>query len=375
MPAVKIYSSCSRGENRWLEENHSLLFQILLNDFCYRWFPIFYQFLLYSKETWLYILTYIHTYIYTYIYIYSLFLILSSITFRLKWSSDWLEIPELHGRTALLIHSKCNSLHLLTPNCPSLPLPPPSPLATTGLFSMSMSLLLFCRWVHLHHIPFCRSFSRSLVSPSSAQVLLSFLPHLVSLLLPALDEKGGDIRGNARDSQKVEGGSLWVDTGWASTQRKARLPWPLQRLFHIVFNHQRSLCKSRCWGSWVGSVLIFMNFPNPAPYFFLWSLGSTVRMLLCGWPSYGCPRKIFLFLTFSFKQWGCQCWKHKFRSIALGVCLLVSRFVYQKSSWKIMELNAFLGGGSSMWVFLFTLPPVSAWVVLLSVSSSSLAHS
>ena len=119
----------------------------------------------------------------------------------------------------------------------------------------------------------------------------------------------------------------------------------------------------------------FYPFPNPAPYFFLWSLGSTVRMLLCGWPSYGCPRKIFLFLTFSFKQWGCQCWKHKFRSIALGVCLLVSRFVYQKSSWKIMELNAFLGGGSSMWVFLFTLPPVSAWVVLLSVSSSSLAHS
>ena len=58
-----------------------------------------------------------------------------------------------YSRTSLLIHSKCNSVHLLTPNSQSLPLlPAPSPLATTGLFSMSVSLFLFCRQVHLCHM-------------------------------------------------------------------------------------------------------------------------------------------------------------------------------------------------------------------------------
>ena len=37
----------------------------------------------------------------------------------------------LHSRSSLLIHSKYNSLHLLTPNSPSTPLPSPTPLATT----------------------------------------------------------------------------------------------------------------------------------------------------------------------------------------------------------------------------------------------------
>ena len=59
----------------------------------------------------------------------------------------------LYSRISLLIHSKCNSLHLLTPNSPSIPLPFPSPfpLATTSLFS-SVSLFLFCREVRLCHI-------------------------------------------------------------------------------------------------------------------------------------------------------------------------------------------------------------------------------
>ena len=34
----------------------------------------------------------------------------------------------LYGRILLFIHSKCNSLHLLTPNSPSTPLLPPFPL-------------------------------------------------------------------------------------------------------------------------------------------------------------------------------------------------------------------------------------------------------
>ena len=38
---------------------------------------------------------------------------------------DWTESPVLNSWTSLLIHSKCNSLHLPTPNSPSLPLPLP----------------------------------------------------------------------------------------------------------------------------------------------------------------------------------------------------------------------------------------------------------
>ena len=40
-------------------------------------------------------------------------------------------------------------LHLLTPNWQSFLLPPLSPLATTSLFSVSVSLFLFCRSIHL----------------------------------------------------------------------------------------------------------------------------------------------------------------------------------------------------------------------------------
>ena len=58
---------------------------------------------------------------------------------------DWIEFPVLYSRTSLLIHPKCNSLHLLTPNSQSIPLSPTSPLATTSLLSMSVRLFLFCR--------------------------------------------------------------------------------------------------------------------------------------------------------------------------------------------------------------------------------------
>ena len=35
---------------------------------------------------------------------------------------DLIQFPVLYSRTSLLIHSKCNSLHLLTPNSQSIPL-------------------------------------------------------------------------------------------------------------------------------------------------------------------------------------------------------------------------------------------------------------
>ena len=41
-------------------------------------------------------------------------------------TSDWIQFPVLYSKTSLLIHSKCNSLHLLSPKCsPSHSLPFP----------------------------------------------------------------------------------------------------------------------------------------------------------------------------------------------------------------------------------------------------------
>jgi len=40
---------------------------------------------------------------------------------------DWTQFPVLYSRTLLLIHSKCNSMYLPTPNSLSIPLFPPSP--------------------------------------------------------------------------------------------------------------------------------------------------------------------------------------------------------------------------------------------------------
>ena len=65
---------------------------------------------------------------------------------------DWIQFPALYSKASLHILSKHNSLHLPNPNSPSIPLLPPSSLAPTSLFSLSVSLFLFCREVHLYHI-------------------------------------------------------------------------------------------------------------------------------------------------------------------------------------------------------------------------------
>ena len=54
----------------------------------------------------------------------------------------------LYNRTLLFIHPIYNSLHLLNPNSQSFPFP----LATTSLFSMSVSQFLDHRYVHLCHL-------------------------------------------------------------------------------------------------------------------------------------------------------------------------------------------------------------------------------
>ena len=57
----------------------------------------------------------------------------------------WIYFSVLYSRTLLFIHSMYNHLHLLTPTSDSTPSLTPSPLATTSLFSMSVSLFLFQR--------------------------------------------------------------------------------------------------------------------------------------------------------------------------------------------------------------------------------------
>ena len=76
----------------------------------YSWFKLFCQFLLTAQ--------------WPVIHIYTLFshcLPSSSVT------RDWISFPVLLRRTSSHIHSACNSLHLLTPNSPSIPLPPLPP--------------------------------------------------------------------------------------------------------------------------------------------------------------------------------------------------------------------------------------------------------
>ena len=58
-----------------------------------------------------------------------------------KWPSHT-QFPMLYSRVPLHIHLKDNSLHPKTPNCPSIPLPPCSPLGTTSL--LSLARICFC---------------------------------------------------------------------------------------------------------------------------------------------------------------------------------------------------------------------------------------
>ena len=68
--------------------------------------------------------------------------------------SDQTQFPVLHSRISLLIHSKGNSLDLLTPCSPTTPLPPPSPLETTNQFCKSTIFFSVQRFIcALYQIP------------------------------------------------------------------------------------------------------------------------------------------------------------------------------------------------------------------------------
>ena len=129
----------------------TILFKMYLFLFKYNWFTILQQFLQCGKVTLFYICMYIHTHTYIYIYTHIYLIFLYSFP---SWSipGEWIQFPVLYSRILLFIHSKCNSLRLLTLSPQSIPLPLSSRLVTRSLSSMSGSLSLFCRLVHLCHI-------------------------------------------------------------------------------------------------------------------------------------------------------------------------------------------------------------------------------
>ena len=72
----------------------------------------------------------------SFIHIYTSFLIFFSIMVYHRILS---RVPVLYSKALLFIHPIYNSLHLLTPNSQSTPPHPPSSLASTSRFSMSVS--------------------------------------------------------------------------------------------------------------------------------------------------------------------------------------------------------------------------------------------
>ena len=70
-----------------------------------------------------YVCVYTHTHTHTHIctLLFSYYLPSCSIP------RDWIWFPGLYSRTSWLIHSECNSLHLLTPNSQSIPFTLPAP--------------------------------------------------------------------------------------------------------------------------------------------------------------------------------------------------------------------------------------------------------
>ena len=114
---------------------------------------------------------------------YILFLILSSVTVYPRRLGI---VPCCTVGPHCLLILKCNSLHLPTLNSLSILLCTSFPLATTSLLSMSVSLFLFYRWVHLCHFYILHisyliwylSFFFWLASLSMRSLIASMLPQM-----------------------------------------------------------------------------------------------------------------------------------------------------------------------------------------------------
>ena len=93
------------------------------------WFTVLCQFL--RTEKWV---SYVSRYTYTLFFIFFSWFI----------TADWKQFAVLYSRNLLFIHCIFNSLHLLIPNPQTVPSLPQLPPWQPRLFSMSVSLFLFC---------------------------------------------------------------------------------------------------------------------------------------------------------------------------------------------------------------------------------------
>ena len=137
--------------------SHSCLFVFeFLKFFNYGWFTMFCQFLLHSKVA-------------QYIHIHSFFSTLSSIMFHPKWLD---RVPCAIQQVLLHIHSRCNSLPLLTPNFQSMSLLPSSPWQPQVcspcpwlcFFSVDRFIFAVYEILDISNILWCLSFSFLLTS-------------------------------------------------------------------------------------------------------------------------------------------------------------------------------------------------------------------
>ena len=87
----------------------------------------------------------------SYTYMYRFFFL----TLSCSIISDEIQLPGLHSRTSLLIHSKSNSLYLLTPSSQSIPVPPPPP-RQWQLYSPSQRFSFLCKGSFLPYTRFQR---------------------------------------------------------------------------------------------------------------------------------------------------------------------------------------------------------------------------
>ena len=90
----------------------------------------------------------------------------------------------LYSRTSLLIHSKCISFVPSHPKLPVHPTPSLLPLASISLFSVSVSLSLFCGQVHLCHILAESAVSKHKIDPWGQGPYISLLWFLTQSFVP-----------------------------------------------------------------------------------------------------------------------------------------------------------------------------------------------
>ena len=111
---TQIYT-CN-GQIIWYKNTFRKLILFFYLSFL-KWFLFFPLYLVYSVLSIFYCTakgpSHTHTHTHTHIYIHIFLLTLSSIIFHHKWLDT---VPLLNSRISMLIHSKCNSLHLLTPS-------------------------------------------------------------------------------------------------------------------------------------------------------------------------------------------------------------------------------------------------------------------